>query len=767
VRVFFRSARPQAAASAAAARTALSPAGRWAAVRDVEGALLLWDLRGEPRAVATLPAEKDTSGHELWALSFTPGSRVLLDARPAGGARRIAVDAPDQPLPDLDTGGPARELLADGARALALHERGAALLDLSDGSLVGQLAGLTAPVRDASFGPDGERLLTIDADGAARLWSTRDGKPLKTLRRPGAPIRRARGAWSPDGEAVLLAGPDRVAQLVAVGGAARTLRGHTDEVYAVGFTSDGAPLTLAADDTLRRWDGAGGSVRVDLLQHGEAVGGARLLPGGDLLLGTPYGGALWLWSAHERGAPMALLGHERSVTAARVDATGDRLLTAAYGDPAPRLWQWGDDPQALRGHEGLIERLAWSPDGTRLLSAAIDGTARVWTPGGAAQVLRRHREDSSIAAAWRPDGRLVATAGSDGVARLWRVDGEEPAVVASLIGPVARDSALLVVPLGPGGKPARESAASEPADSAPALRDVAWSPAGDRLALAGEDGVVHLWSVGPGGAATDYIKMSIGAWPIDLVRFGPRGDLLACAGEDRDARLVPLADGRAGQPIAVGGHAGPVRALAFAAGSRRFATAGDDGVARVFALDPTPTPLRELAGHARGLWSIELTADGKRALTAGADGTARIWDVDDPSAPPTVLLGHGQAVLSASFSPDTATVLTTSADGAARLWRRNPDARDMNTWTSVALPHAGTSGPGELDRNVWAGVWRPDGALVATAAADGVVRLFPVELLPLVAEACARAGRNLSREVSRQVFGDREPVATCPQWPAP
>ena len=29
--------------------------------------------------------------------------------------------------------------------------------------------------------------------------------------------------------------------------------------------------------------------------------------------------------------------------------------------------------------------------------------------------------------------------------------------------------------------------------------------------------------------------------------------------------------------------------------------------------------------------------------------------------------------------------------------------------------------------------------LVATAAADGVVRLFPVELPPLIAEACARA----------------------------
>ena len=727
--------------AAAAAKIALSPDGRWAAVRDAAGALRLWDLAGAPRSVETsLSAVPEPEGPGSLALSFTPDSTMLLAGRAGGGAWRLAVEAPTRPPEPLETGVPARELVmgAAGTRALALGEAGAALLDLSGGAAPRVLAGLSGHVREASFSPDGRRLLTIAGDGSARLWAAQDGRPERTLRGPDV-ARRTRGAWRGDGGAVVLAGPERTAQVFpAGGGPPRTLRGHTGEVYAVGFTGDGAPLTIALDDTLRRWDEDGGSTRVELVRHGEAVGGAQPLPDADLLLGTPYGGAVWLWAAGERGEPLALRGHASSVTAVRSDAAGARLLTAAYGDPAPRLWRLGDDAQVLRGHEGLIERLAWNHDGTRLLSAGLDGTARVWWRSGAPPaVLRRHREDSAVAAAWRPDGRHVATAGSDGAARLWRVDGPEPALVASLLGePVPRDS-----------------------EAAPALRDVAWGPAGDRLAIAGEDGAVRLWRIGGDGAPAAAEKVVLGTGSIELVRFSPDGGLLACAGEDGDARLLALTGDRAGPPRAIGGHAAPIRGLAFSADGRLLATASDDGTARVFAL-PGGTPVRELAGHARGLWSVEFDRAGERAVTASADGTVRIWAVKEPESEPIALLGHGQAVLSASFSSDGA-LLTTSADGTARLWREEPGASDMHGWTSVVLPHAGTGQPGELDRNVWTGAWSPEGTLVATGSADGVVRLFPVEIEALLAEACARAGRALAPEVRRRVLGDRAQVDRC------
>ncbi len=734
--------RPLAApGAAAAARVALSADGRWAATRDAAGVLRLWDVAGEPRLVALDMAEQtEPEGPEQLALSFTPDGAALLAARAAGGAWRIDLAAPGSPPRPIETGVAARELVpaGEGRRALAIGEAGAALVDPSGAAPARVLGGLSGPVREASFSPDGRLALVVTADGAARTWSAQDGAPGRTLRGPTA-VRRARAAWQPDGAAVLLTGPERTAQLVPVaGGPTRILRGHTDEVLAVAFAGDGSPLTLGLDDALRAWDPAGGSTRVELVRHAEAIGGAQFLPGGDLVLGTPYGGALWLWAVDERGEPLVLRGHASSVSAVRVSADGARLLTAAHDDPTPRLWRLGDDPQVLRGHEGLIERLAWRADGSRLVSAASDGTARVWPlDGSPPQVLRRHREDSAVVAALRPDGRVVATAGSDGVARLWRVDGPEPALLGGPLEHVSKDM------------------------DAPGLRDVAWSPDGDVLAVAGEDGAVRLWAIDPAGARSLVSKVSLGTGPIELVRFTPDGARLVCAGADGDARLVPLQGPLPGTPVVFGGHAAAIRSIALAEYGRVLATASDDGTARVFDLTAaTPRLIRELAGHARGLWSVDLAAP--RAVTASADGTARVWVVDDAARPPATLLGHGQAVLSATFSPDGSQVLTTSADGTARIWREDPGAEDRSGWTSVALPHAGSGRPGELDRNVWIGAWRPGGAQVATASADGVIRLFPADVEPLIAEACARAGGELPPAVWTRVFGDRPRAPTCP-----
>ena len=48
------------------------------------------------------------------------------------------------------------------------------------------------------------------------------------------------------------------------------------------------------------------------------------------------------------------------------------------------------------------------------------------------------------------------------------------------------------------------------------------------------------------------------------------------------------------------------------------------------------------------------------------------------------------------------------------------------------------------------------------AAADGVVRVFAVSLAPLVADACARAGRPLTAEEWNEAFGERPYAPVCP-----
>ena len=73
---------------------------------------------------------------------------------------------------------------------------------------------------------------------------------------------------------------------------------------------------------------------------------------------------------------------------------------------------------------------------------------------------------------------------------------------------------------------------------------------------------------------------------------------------------------------------------------------------------------------------------------ASADQTVRLWDVADPSRSRPAgqpLVGHTAAIVSSTFSPDGRQLATASADGVVRVW-------DMATTVSVSRPFVGHTG---------------------------------------------------------------------------
>ncbi|MEZ4450257.1 MAG: WD40 repeat domain-containing protein [Nannocystaceae bacterium] len=400
----------------------------------------------------------------------------------------------------------------------------------------------------------------------------------------------------------------------------------------------------------------------------------------------------------------------------------------------------GDDPAVRRGHEGLIERLRWRGDGGALVSAAMDGTARVWPrEGGAPVVLRRHAEGSTVVAELRGDGRLIATASTDGSARVWRLGAGDPAPIAAL-GP-------------PSGRPGRGPPA--------ALVDVAWSPGGARVAVAGEDGALRLWPVGDEGPSGPLTSLSLGTGPISHVRWIDDERLLVADGE---AQLLRVEAPAGGEPVAsrLAVHGAEIRDLAVAPGGRRAASVGVDGRALVLDLVGEAPP-RALEHGGATLWALDFDAAGARLVTAVDDGSAWIWELDAAGSEPVVLRGHREGVLAVDFAPSGDAVVTGGADGEARLWRKRQVSEDMSEWTSVRLPHAGTGWPGDRERSVWTVAFSPDGAQVATGAADGALRIFPVEADALIAEACERVGRDLrDDERARVELGPTAPRCRRP-----
>jgi len=93
-------------------------------------------------------------------------------------------------------------------------------------------------------------------------------------------------------------------------------------------------------------------------------------------------------------------------------------------------------------------------------------------------------------------------------------------------------------------------------------------------------------------------------------------------------------------------------------------------------------------------------------------------------------------VYALAFSPDGATLATAGANGSIRLW-------DVATQQEIGTPM--TAGPGP----VYALAFSPDGATLATAGGDGRARLWNVAIpagAGLLAGACAIADQSLTRQ---------------------
>jgi WD40 repeat protein len=416
-----------------------------------------------PSAAALTPAVEEVV---LRALAKDPRERfpsVLAFADALEAASSQAMRAP------VSAASSARPAARPAARAPAA----ASGAREAPGTVTRLVEGGVGALYALAWSPDGQALAVAGAEAWVRVLRAESGAEVSAFAGHSDAVFAV--AWSPDGKRAASAGADATVQVwtARTGKPVLAYEGHSDYVRAVGWSPDGKRIASASDDTtVQVWAARTGKRLLTYEKHGDYVRAVGWSPDGKQIASASDDGTVQVWSALD-GEGQGWFRAETGKITALAWSPGCGVLALGGDDGVVQVWEVAEKRLrfAQRGHAGAITAIAWSPDSKRIASAAPDGAVHLWDARTGQRLLTH--QGASAGAFWQSFQRARAWWGSKARAGHSSVleEREEEAEEA-----VAEELDSEV-----------EAAPHE------AVLALAWSPDGRRLASGGSDGTLHIW----------------------------------------------------------------------------------------------------------------------------------------------------------------------------------------------------------------------------------------------------------------------------------
>lgn len=415
----------------------------------------------------------------------------------------------------------------------------------------------------ASFSPDSSLLATAGWDGNARIWNTRSGSLVATLRGHTDWVKSI--DFSPDGQRLVTASLDGSARIWSVEGRQlAVLRGTDDSLANAMFTGDGGfILTTSQTGGVKIWSAEPYSsyqmLKLDKTTRNTnealpAFWNVEVSSNARYVAAATTGSGICLADLQSGKTKMTFIPEPVGEVFISED---EKLLVAASNDN-PSVWNLEEGKKLfeLNGHEAGVWSARFSKDGKWIATASQDHSVRVWSAKTGEEKLEKR-----FSVEMRGVDFIESSAGSYLVVSGYFEEGSPIKIINFMTGEIVDELASNSM-------------------GHPFSIDI--DKNGRRIAAGFSDGFVAVWS-----ADTFQLEFEEKAHAdkIHRVALSKNGKWVATASEDKTAQVWDVEIGIIVAELI--GHERSLHGVSFTPDGRHILTASRDATIRMWDFFPS------------------------------------------------------------------------------------------------------------------------------------------------------------------------------------